>query len=72
MTTADEIVERYRSLPLNDDQVARVNRIREGFADLHRLIVDSAPYSSRERSLAETNLEQAGLWAVKAISRDRA
>lgn len=71
MTSADEIVERYRSLPLTDEQKKWVNRLREAFAELHGLIVATAP-PGRERSLAETNLEQASHWAVKAVSRDRA
>ena len=48
----------------------RYTLIEAGVAELVRIVKEVAP-SSRERSLALTNLEQAGLWALCAIARDR-
>ena len=44
----------------------KINTLRENFSKLYETVTDEVP-ESRERSLALTNLEQAGMWAVKAV-----
>jgi hypothetical protein len=46
--------------------MAKLKTVRQGFSDLKRLIEDNA-FASRELSLAITNLEQAAMWANKAV-----
>ncbi len=43
--------------------------VEAGVAELVRIVKEVTP-PGRERSLALTNLEQAGLWALCAIGRD--
>lgn len=52
-----------------DDQPERYAAIRLKAYELGVLITESCP-SSRERSLALTNLEQAAFWANAAIARN--
>ena len=58
----------FSSRPMNDDQLARSRAVRSKATDLLEVVEKSPP--SRERSLAVTNLEQAVMWANKAISRE--
>jgi hypothetical protein len=52
----------------NDNQVKAMDRIRKAAEALEECIeVATAP--SRERSLAATKLEEAVMWANKAVSR---
>jgi hypothetical protein len=44
----------------------KIARLRKAFSDLHDLIEATAP-QSREKSVAFTNLEQAAMWAIKAV-----
>lgn len=46
--------------------VGRIKKLRKAFSDLHDLIEKEAP-SSRERSVALTNLETTAMWAIKAV-----
>ena len=48
------------------DGLDRITRLREGFSALQRLIEDVAP-TSRQRSVAVTELETAAMWAIKAV-----
>ena len=45
----------------------RVRFLRQAFSDLHDIVEGHCP-DSRERAVALTQLEQAALWAVKAIT----
>jgi hypothetical protein len=44
----------------------KINKLREAFSDLERLINDTCP-TSRHKSVAITNLENAAMWAIKAV-----
>lgn len=44
----------------------KITRLRQAFSDLTEDILHHAP-ESRERSVALTNLEQAAMWAIKAV-----
>jgi uncharacterized membrane protein len=52
-----------------DDQTERYQALRAKARELAYLVIHSCP-SSRETSLALTNLEQAILWANAAIARN--
>ena len=54
--------------PKNDQQ-ERYEKLRSGFKELARLIIDSTP-SSREQSTALTNLETSMFWSNAAIARN--
>ena len=44
----------------------KIKQLREAFSNLHDLIEDVAP-SSRERSVALTELETSAMWAIKSV-----
>lgn len=44
----------------------KVAKLREAFSTIDDIVQQLAP-SSRERSLAITNIEQAAMWAIKAV-----
>jgi len=46
--------------------LAKITEIREAFSSLHQKIQELAPHS-RERSVALTELETSGMWAIKAV-----
>jgi hypothetical protein len=46
--------------------VEKIATLRKAFSDLHVLIEKLAP-TSRERSVALTNLETTAMWAIKSI-----
>lgn len=48
------------------DGLDKVAKLREAFSTIDDIVQDVAP-QSRERSLAITNLEQAAMWAIKAV-----
>lgn len=48
------------------EQTTAINAIKHEFCNLEALLLSQVP-SNRERSLALTNLEQASMWATKAI-----
>jgi len=56
--------------PSSDGVVARFEAIRVAGKALAAAIVEQCP-SSRERSLALTNLEQATMWAIGSIARNQ-
>lgn len=45
---------------------AKVQQLRQAFTDLDKLVSELAP-QSRERSVAATELENAAMWAIKAV-----
>jgi len=49
------------------EALERINYLRQAFSDMHDLIEASTP-DCRERSIAFTNLEQAAMWAIKAVA----
>ena len=49
-----------------DEQIPRIERIREAYKTLLETIERECP-ASRPLSVAITNLEQSGMWAIKAI-----
>lgn len=48
------------------DGLEKITRLREAFSVVAQWIEELAP-QSREKSVALTNLEQAAMWAIKAV-----
>lgn len=48
------------------ESLEKIALLRKAFSEIHDLCADNAP-QSRELSVALTNLEQAAMWAIKAI-----
>lgn len=70
VASADDIDNRFDYHPPTPDRIAAHEAIREACRELaHR--IDSDVPNSREKSLALTNLEQAGFWSNAAIARNR-
>jgi hypothetical protein len=61
-----EMVKTYAYHKPSPEGVDRIAAIRRAFSDLHRTLEATAP-KSRELSVALTNLEQAAMWATKAV-----
>lgn len=61
--------ERFGHRNLDDEQFKRVCDIQNQFMALAQVILESTPVG-REQSLALTKLEEACMFAVKAISRE--
>lgn len=55
----------------DEDQIARIEGLREVAKLFAEKIYEATPRRSRERSLALTNLEQTTMWAVAAIAREK-
>jgi hypothetical protein len=66
MSNSSEDVFKYT--PATASQHTKYEAIRAIAADMHRVIIAEAP-DSREKSLAITKLEEAVMWANKAVSR---
>lgn len=58
----------YGHVLLNEEQVKNAELIRKKSKELAELIEEVCP-NGREKSLAHTNLEQAGMWANAGIIR---
>jgi hypothetical protein len=56
--------------PVTDEQVLEMQRIRDAMHRAYTMIVDNA-VNCRERSLALTKLEEASMWANKAITHGK-
>lgn len=56
--------------PVDDSVVERMELVRSAAKSLGAAIVDLCP-DSREKSLAQTNLEQALMWAIASIARNQ-
>lgn len=69
-TSRDELLSRFASHDLDDDQTARIGTIRSVFTDLAGLL-DLMLVDGREKSLAFTHLETAGFFAIAAVSREK-
>ena len=50
----------------SDEGLNRINDLREAFSDVKKMIESHCP-SSRERSVALTELETTAMWAIKAV-----
>lgn len=48
------------------DGLTRIDRLREKFSEVERLILEVCP-ESRHRSVALTNNETTAMWAIKAV-----
>lgn len=57
----------YQFREANEEQRAQMERIRDTFEWLEAVIRQNSTISSREQTLAITNLEQAAMWAIKAV-----
>ena len=64
-----EIHQRFWPHGLNGAQLATVEVLRVHFEQLAGAVVERTP-TSREQSLALTQIEQASFWAVAAIARN--
>ena len=58
--------ETYQYHKPSEEGLDKITKLRQAFSDLHDLIEMHAP-SSREKSVAITNLETAAMWAIKAL-----
>lgn len=56
---------RFDFIKSNEASVAKIQEVREAFGKLGELI-ETLP-DNRERSVAFTNLEQAAMWANRAV-----
>lgn len=50
----------------SDGGLEKINALREGFSTVQRLIEEHCP-TSRQKSVAITELETAAMWAIKAV-----
>lgn len=50
----------------SEEGLKRITQLRQAFSNLHDVIEALAP-NSREKSVALTNLETTGMWAIKAV-----
>lgn len=66
---SDDLRNRFQYHPPHGDQTERYQKIRQKLMELGALFEEVCP-ESRERSLAITNLEQAGFWANASIARN--
>lgn len=62
--------DRFYSKELTDNQKDRVNLVRQNFTALYDYLDGEIP-SGREKSLYTTKLEEACMWAVKAIAEEK-
>lgn len=61
---------RFQQRTITPGQAARISRVRKAFEELELAIEGSSMGPSRELSLCLTNLEQAAMWAIRAISTE--
>lgn len=55
---------------VNEEQQKRIDEVRSAFSNVYDLIEKNCK-SSRETSLAMTKLEEAQMWAIKGITREK-
>ena len=60
----------FHTHSMNNDQIDRINRLREAYLNLAEMLKELTP-NSRESSLAMTRLEESSMWAIKSISLER-
>lgn len=61
--------DRFYSKQLSDEQKDRIDTIRRNFTQLYDYLDSEIP-SGREKSLYATKMEEACMWAIKAVSRE--
>jgi hypothetical protein len=66
--SADELMARLSHHTMDETQVAASTEVRAAAKELAATIVNAAP-PGRETSLAVTHVEEALMWANKAIAR---
>ena len=49
------------------DGLKRITYLREEFSSLYQVIYSQCPESTRQRATALTRLEEAAMWAIKAV-----
>ena len=59
--------DRFYSKQLTDDQKDRIDTIRRNFTQLYDYLDSEIP-AGREKSLYATKMEEACMWAIKAVS----
>lgn len=64
-----EIEKRFTPQPTNDLQRARLQCLSDAAKAYSEALWEHCP-PSRERALAETNAEQAAMWASKAVTHN--
>ena len=62
--------DRFHSKTLNNDQLHKSEIVRTLFTQLYDYL-DSEVSDGREKSLCFTKLEEACMWAVKAIAEEK-
>lgn len=50
----------------SEEGLKQINEVREAFSELALMIADYCP-DSREKSIANTKIEEAAMWAIKSI-----
>lgn len=60
----------FGSVEVTTDQQKRIEEVRKSFYDVLLTINDNV-LDSREKSLAITKIEEACMWAVKAVSTEK-
>lgn len=61
-----EIAKTFKYHKPSDDGLTKITELRKAYSVLAELINTTAP-SSRERSIALTELETSAMWAIKAV-----
>lgn len=61
-----DVLKTYAHHRPSDAGLEKITALRALFSDLHRVVEQVAP-ASRERSVALTHLEDAAMWAIKAV-----
>ncbi len=64
-----DLDKRFDYHPANDEQRERYTTLRQEIKQVAENVIRSCP-PGRERALVITNLEQAMMWAIVAISRN--
>lgn len=59
--------DKFYAKALTDEQKDRIDTIRQNFTQLYNFLDSEIP-SGREKSLYATKMEEACMWAVKAVS----
>lgn len=65
---SNEIHNDYQSHNLNDDGLRKVAEVKMAFSELLNAVESAVPKPSRERSLVATKLQEACMFAVRAVA----
>lgn len=65
----DDIEKRFTPQPTDDSKRARLQCLRDAAKAYTEALREHCP-ASRERALAETSIEQAAMWASKAVTHN--